>query len=170
MDPRIDAFLDDELKEDRLTDFQADLQSDDDLQSEFSRAVAVQTALRNLPTYGCPEYVKQRVMEEVRPVRRERPPLKRGLRVYAPGLATLLIIASLAIGYRSTMVAEQEPTQAEVQQALEDVRLAFALVADVGRTTGQKLRDEALIHHTVEPVRGAVRRIINEELPEHHAQ
>lgn len=145
MDTRVDEYLDGELSGAESASLLSDAASDPALRADLERAVLLRDALRSMPHHECPPEVVVRAhaaAKQRRTDRAARPALRRsGVAVAALlGAAILLIVA-----VRPTLPEpEPQPTQAEVQQALDDVQLAFALIADAGRRTGRTVREEII--------------------------
>lgn len=164
MDMRIDALLDDELDARDLAELLAEAEVDPSLRAELDRARYVREAMRSLPEHQCPPEIAARVKAVAnRPAMTDRPARTRLRRVYGPAaLAVAAAIAFLVVMVPVTPPPASEPTAEEVQQALEEVQLAFAIVADVGRVTGETVRDDVL-PRTTDPVRRVVRQFIPDE-------
>ncbi len=156
MDTRIDEYLDGELDEEAVERLLNDVERDEALRSDLEQSIALRDAFRSLPPQLCPPEIAARAKAAVRSSRTDRAPRRSIRRGVAASMAGFCAIVVLFIALDPlAKEPEPQPTHAEVQQALDDVQLAFALVADAGRKTGRAVREDVMLATTAEAVRRA---------------
>lgn len=154
MDDRLDELLDDELDEQTLAELEQQAESDPALQ----RALRLHGVLRGMPAYACPDTVADAVKTSARRSSAER---RKGTYLRgtwaAMGLAAAIALLVIVLPLDASL-NDSEYSEAEVDEALAHVRLAFAVVSDAGDIAGETVRDEVLLRRTVDPVRRTVYR------------
>lgn len=155
MDERIDRWLDGELDEEAVAALEADAAADPNIEREMRLAQAARSALASLPRPVCPPEVAAAAKAAARADRPDRAPL-RNARRRAAAFAVAVVLIATSLVLISRQPAEPQPTHAEVQKALDDIQFAFAVVADVGKRTGESVRDEVFTDATIRPIRRAV--------------
>ena len=164
MDARVEAYLDGDLPAHERTVFERTLAENPVWEAEVLLAREVREALRTLPEPDCPSFVTDAVMARVqREARASAIEQAQGwieqhiLVLWRPALAmavlVLLVVAGALIG-RPPQPAPQY-ADAEVQQALDEVRWTLALLTEVGRQTGQSVKQDVLGERVVAPVQEA---------------
>ena len=169
---RIEAYLDAELdaaSAERLESHAATCVS---CRRELEHARLVLGELRGLPLVECPPRVSEAVLAQVR----ERAAAQSGASVAPPaaGLpswwalaAAALIalaagIAALTLPFADRRVEAPERsavyTQAELEQAEQDLRFALAYFGGIARKAGMTLRDDVIADRVLEPPRRAMAR------------
>jgi anti-sigma factor RsiW len=128
------------------------------------------TVLRSLPMHTCPDPVLDAVFDHVRSQRRSvwrnrlnsLVALRGGIR-WQPALAlamVLVCIITIGILMRPTVPTEPEPTEAEIAQAVVDVKWALGYVSNVSRKTGMVVREDVIEPHVITPVQRQVNALI----------
>jgi len=167
-DDRLEAWLDGELGDTDAERFASLLSSDDWLQSETDRARLISAEFDAMADAKCPDEVTKAVMAHVRRdwlfalPRRLAEGFSRmtsaGLR---PALAVFLllvvVISSIQI-VRGPGAASSE--DAEVAQALQDVKMALAVLADASQTTGTTVGDGVIGPYVVRPMAKGMNSVI----------
>lgn len=159
-DDHLEAYLDGLLPEEDRQRFDRMLEADDWLQAELSRAELIQSELGAVPIASCPDFVTANVMAHAR--RDWWGALPRRLvqgfqRMADAGLRPALAMALLLVVVLTSTLISRPGTQsgaesAEVAQALADVKMALAVLADAGRTTGNAVGQEVIGPLVVRPM------------------
>lgn len=170
-DDRIEAFLEGDLGEaDRLR-FEALLEIDSWLQHEVDQSLSIQRELATLDRMdhvACPDIVTDRVMAHARRDWLTQLPrrLSEGFRrMTDAGLRPALAMALLLVVVISSSLVVRpggEPAgqDAEVARALADVKMALAVLADAGRTTGTAVEQEVFGPLVVRPMSKGMNTVI----------
>lgn len=167
-DERVEPFVDGDLAGTDLLAFTDRLETDKDLKEKVQAARRISASLRDLPSLTMPAGMLERVMSQANDVDRQeangRSPARR-LRLVPPARvawATLAMAATIvfAIILLPQQLAPQEsdsvePSQAEVEKALAEVKWTLALVSDIGNE-----RNEIVNGRIVAPVQKAMSFVI----------
>jgi anti-sigma factor RsiW len=146
-DELIDSYLDDELSPDVRESVEAKALVDAEFRGELAAARTARNLLRTTPLLRCPPGVTSRVLARARESRlRDRQPGRiRPQRVWQPFLAAAVLIGmvllSVVTGPRPGTNAE---SSAEVQTALDDIRMALGIVAGVTSRTADVVRTDVV--------------------------
>ena len=162
MDDRVEAYLDGALPPDEHIAFERQLRADAAWQAELRLARQVRRSLRGLPQPSCPPQVTQAVLAEAQHRRRaaqaarwdtwlERFRQQFWQPALAMGVLVLLVMTATLLG--RPPAPQHDP---EVAQALADVQWTLAYLSEVGRQTGEAVREEVLEEHVVTPVQRAI--------------
>ena len=153
MDTRIDRYLDGELDSAAADELLWDVERNPEVRRELERARMLRESFWSLPRYASPADMRRQVAMRIRQSagdRSARPSRRMQAGLTLAGACVVLLLALVLIP--TTRDSEPAPTTSEVQQALHDVKFAFALVADAGLRTGEAIRSELLEipndHHT----------------------
>ncbi len=165
LDDRIEAHLDGDLKPGEVDGFDEIAMMDEDLARELNLARSISSTLASMPDESCPEEVTRGVMAHVRrDVRRSffnrlRASLNwQGVARLKPAIAMALL---LIVVLSSVIVGRNSPVpDAEVAQALADVKMALAYLSDAGRTTGTAVKQDIIGPLVVRPVARSMNAII----------
>ena len=164
MDARVEAYLDGELPLQERVVFERTLAEDPLWEAEVLLAREVRASLRALPQPACPSFVTDAVLAQVhREARASVVEQVQGwieqhvLTLWRPALAmavlVLLVVAGALVGRPPQPVPQY--ADVEVQQALDEVRWTLALLSEVGRQTGQSVKQDVLGERVVAPVQEA---------------
>lgn len=164
MDVRIEAYLDGALSPDEQTRFEEALDASADWRTELFLAQQIRDALHALPEPVCPPHVTEAVLAQVRHearfswLERFHAWMEQQLAaLWQPALAMsvvlLLVVSASLIGRPTTPT----PTyaDAEVQQALAEVKMALGMLSEVSRQTGKVVREDVIAEHVVGNVQNA---------------
>lgn len=167
-DDRLEAWLEGDLDATDGERFEQLLASDDWLRQESGRARMISDAFAAMDNVKCPDDVTAHVMSHVRrdwvmqlPLR-----LRDGFaRMASAGLRPALAMALLLVVVISSTWITRAPVgpagqEAEVAQALEDVKMALAVLADAGRTTGNTVSHEVIGPYVVRPMAKGMNSVI----------
>ncbi len=152
IDQKLEAYLDGELAPEELYEIEHLLESDDRWHEELQLALAIRDELRALSPPPCPEPLRQAIVGRARHeflqhlVQRFEDFLLGGwLSHWKPVLATLLVLIAatfLLTRHFPTDTMPPEPlSQAEVDQALSEVKWTLGYVSKTGRLTGDSIQD-----------------------------
>ena len=170
-DDRIEAFLEGDLGEaDRLR-FEALLDIDSWLQNEVDQSLSIHRELAKMDHVEqvvCPDIVTDRVMAHARRDWLTQLPRKLSAgfqRMADAGLRPALAMALLLIVVISSSLVVRPGSQpagqdAEVARALADVKMALAVLADAGRTTGTAVEQEVFGPLVVRPMSKGMNTVI----------
>lgn len=156
MAARVEAYVDDDLPPAERARFEAALADDPAWQHEVALARRIQVGLRALPAPPCPPRVLAALPHADRPPRPAPLPRRRWptLRPALAGLALVGMVALSALPGRRP--APPPPVaEAEVEQALADVKWTLAYLSSVSRRTGEAVRRD-VEDRVVAPARAAV--------------
>ena len=164
MDARVEAYLDEALPPDERARFEEALDAGADWEAELFLAQQIREGLHALPRPVCPPEVTEAVLAQVRRearvswIERVQAWMEQQLAtLWQPALAmsvvVLLVVSASMIG-RPTPPA---PTyaDAEVQQALAEVKMALGLLSEASRQTGKVVRDDVIAERVVGNVQSA---------------
>ncbi len=165
LDDRIEAYLDGDLKPGDADRFDEIALMDEDLARELNLARSISSSLSSIPDETCPVGVTRGVMAHVRrDVRRSffnrlQATLNRqGVARLKPAIAMALL---LIVVLSSVIVGRNSPVpDAEVAQALADVKMALAYLSDAGRTTGAAVKQDIIGPLVVRPLSRSMNAII----------
>lgn len=174
MESRIDRYIDGELSAKEAEALETEAAFDAGLRLKLARARIVKDSLAGIPSYECPPDVEDAILKSVATHRAsDRGPVDRmsgdrGLghlhRRLVPALGVFLLIAGLALFVMPRIGTPSESyTNAEVQQALQEVRYALGIVGHAGATTAGSVRDEVFENNTLETLRIAVTRALGSD-------
>lgn len=166
MDARLEAYLDEALPADEHARFERGLALDADWDAELFLARQIRDGLQTLPEPVCPPQVAEAVMAQVRrEAQRNRHAWIDRLQVWLnqqvaalwqPALAMtvllLLVISAALVGRPApppTNYAGLQIEQAEVEQALAEVKRALGYVSEASRQTGRIVRDDVIAERVV---------------------
>ena len=140
MEDRIEAYLDGDLPEAERARFEA-LMALEPWQREVALAIRVRDTLRSSPQPACPPHVVRSVVWQARWARFMEYLGDFRLPALRPALvaAVLIVAAFAALWINRTPPADV--SQAEIEQALSDVKWTLGYVSKTGRLTGASLHD-----------------------------
>ena len=157
MDARVEAYLDDALPADERVRFEQGL-ADAHWDAELFLARQIRDGLRALPEPVCPPDVTAAVLAQVRREARaswlERFHAwmqQQFMVLWQPALAmtvVLMLVVSAALIGRPTPPAPAY-AEAEVEQALAEIKLALGYVSEASRQTGKVVRDDVIAERVV---------------------
>lgn len=165
MDARVEAYLDGALSVGEEARFEQGLAVDADWDAELFLARQIRDGLRALPDPVCPPHVTEAVLAQVR--REARTSWieqfhawmqQQFTALWQPALAMtvvlLLVVSASLIG----RPAPPAPTyaDAEVEQALAEVKMALGYLSEVSRQTGKVVRDDVIAERVVGNVQHAL--------------
>ncbi len=165
-DERVEAYADGLLPRRERKVFESMLRSDADLAHQVDLAKQLRQTLSGLPAPACPDAAVEPVLARARREdarERGRVPVSRfgnfrltPARVLVPATIVLAVVVPLWVidGERS----ERPHDPADVQAALEEVKLALSYVSRAGRETGSAIRHMAVDQALIGPVRRAIDR------------
>lgn len=166
---RIEGYLDGDLAGEDLLRFERELETSFALREELAQAQKTLAEIRALPRLECPDRVTERIYRAtVDAPRGEREPLRGRFSFWGwPSLgfaacaAALLVVLSLNRGPFKGPAKALAPvyTEAEIEQAEQQLRSTFAYLAGVGVRTGAFVGEEVLRAGFVRPVRETARAI-----------
>ncbi len=167
-DAKLEAWLDGDLDAVDGERFEKLLATDDWLQSESDRARMISDAFASMDDVRCPDDVTAQIMSHVRRdwVMQLPRRLKDGFgRMAAAGLRPALAMMLLLVVVISSTWINRNPAspvgqEAEVAQALQDVKMALAVLADAGRTTGTTVSNEVIGPYVVRPMAKGMNSVI----------
>ena len=156
-DDRVEAFIDGDLQSEDAERFHALLASHAMLSAEVEMARSITDAFSSQSDASCPDAVTRNVMAHVRKDWIQSIParLKDGWRKMAgAGLRPALAMALLLIVVVSSTMIKRPAIQqeADVVQALSDVKMALAYLSDAGRTTASTVRQDVIGPLVVAPM------------------
>ena len=161
LDDRIEAYLDGSLPPNELQRFKALVAGNEEVQHAIDVARLISASLRSIPDEPCPDFVSRNVMAHVRQDLR-RSAWQRvesffmGIRmtylkhVFAVAALVLIVVSSTQIGGRVGMTSAQ--SEAEVSQALDDVKWTLAYLSGVGKNTGTTVKANVIEDQMVGPM------------------
>lgn len=168
MDARLEAFLDGTLPAADREACAAALRADPAWQAELALARRIRQGLHALPVEPCPPAVTAAVLAHAR--RHAAPPWPERLAAWIDAQAAVLGRPVLAMAVlvlvvvAASLVGRPQPapqtlaaaSEAEVEQALAEVRWTLAYLSEVGRQTGRSVRRDVLEERVVAPVHEAI--------------
>jgi anti-sigma factor RsiW len=146
-DELIDSYLDNELSAHERESVEARALVDAEFRGELAAGRVARDVLRTTPLLRCPPGITSGVLAQARQSRlRDRLPGRtRPQRVWRPLLAAAVLIGvvllSVVTGPRPGTNAE---SNAEVQTALDDIRMALGIVAGVTSRTADIVRTDVV--------------------------
>jgi len=166
---RIEAHLDGELPEMEGIGLEKHLRECADCSVELELAERVRGGLRMLPLQRCPDPVVEGVYErargELRATRRQR--LHEWLDSWRAPLwrpvAAALVVVLMIGGTMTYQDREPEVSPAELARAEQQVKWTLAYLSQVGRRTGDRVRDDVLRDRVVEPIQKSINRVMEAE-------
>ncbi len=165
MDARVEAYLDDELPAGEHARFEQSLAADADWNAELFLARQIHDGLRALPEPVCPPHVAETVLAYARREARyawlERFHAwmqQQFTALWQPALAMTVVVLLVV---SASLIGRPEPpaptyADAEVEQALAEVKLALGYISEVGRQTGKVVRDDVIAERVVGRVQNAL--------------
>ena len=162
LDERVEAYVDGALARDERRLFEDALEKDPALREAVALARRVRTDLRAIEAPRCPDAVTEAVLSATSREWRSRPGVSQWLsglwlpaRAWRPALAIVAAIILVVVGLLQPWNTAPEPTysQADVQEALDEVKWTLAYLNGVGARTGQTIRQEVVADGVVRPVR-----------------
>lgn len=166
MDVRLEAYLDGDLPIEERKAFEHLLDASEAWQKELRRARRIRSGLRRLSAPPCPDRVTAVVFERtgVR-VRQQRSPKPLSTAfswraLWRPVLAAGLLLLAVALAPLVSPPPAPGPssyTQAEVEQATEEVKWTLAYLARVSERTGQTVQQDVFEERLVRPLQAALR-------------
>ena len=165
LDDRLEAYLDDALPAPEREAVEAALRRDPlaraDWQAALQRARQIRDGLHALPRPVCPTHVTRAVLEHA--ARTTAPPpwlarfhawMQRQLTaLWQPALAMALLL--LLVVSSSLMTPAPQAVSPEVARARAEVEWTLAFLSEVGRETGQAVREDVFAARVVTPVQDA---------------
>jgi len=166
---RIEAHLDGELPKGEVNGLETHLLECAGCAAELELAERVRGGLQMLPLQKCPdpvvEEVYERVRGELRATRRWR--LREWLDSWRAPLwrpvAAALVVALMIGGTVTYQNREPEVSPAELARAELQVKWTLAYLSQMGRRTGDRVRDDVLREWVVEPIQNSVNRVMEAE-------
>ena len=129
---------------------------------EVRTARLVKEGLQSISSLTCPDHIVDNVFDRISQERsitgRRAPNLL--LSFLQPGWKPAFATAAVAVVVLMLTLqtpAEPDYTQAEIDQALREVKWTLAYLGDVGKRTSSTIRDEVLVSHVVTPINESVR-------------
>lgn len=164
-DNHLEAWMDGNLTKTDKERFERLLVSDGWLQSEADRARMISSAFAGMHDARCPDDVTSAVMTHVRNdwVMQLPRRLREGFsRMASAGLRPALAMVLLLIVVLSSTQINRTPVRqdAEVAQALADVKMALAVLADAGKATGTTVSNEVIGPYVVRPMAKGMNSVI----------
>lgn len=167
-DAKLEAWLDGDLSAIDGARFEKLLASDEWLQNESDLARSISDTFASMDDVRCPDDVTAQIMTHVRRdwVMQLPRRLKDGFgRMASAGLRPALAMMLLLVVVISSTWISRNPAvptgqDAEVAQALEDVKMALAVLADAGRTTGTTVSNEVIGPYVVRPMAKGMNSVI----------
>ncbi|NQV71634.1 hypothetical protein HQ496_00825 [bacterium] len=161
LDDRIEAYLDGSLPTQDLARFKALAAGNDEVQQALDVARLISASLRSLPDEPCPDFVSRNVMSHVRHDLRKSAWQRvesffMGIRitylkpVFAVAALVLIVVSSTQIG--GQVGVESAQSEAEVSQALSDVKWTLAYLSGVGKNTGTTVKANVIEDQMVGPM------------------
>ncbi len=167
-DEHLEAWMDGQLDSVDGKRFEDVLARDEWLISEVDQARLISATFAGMEDARCPDVVTANVMRHARRdwvlqlpkrlVEGFRRMSSAGLRPALAMMLLLVVVLSSTLIYRS--IPEQPAQTAEVAQALEDVKMALAVLADAGRTTGSTVSNEVIGPYVVRPMAKGMNTVI----------
>lgn len=167
LDDRIEAYLDGALSASERQAVEAalgqDPLADADWQAELQLARQIRDGLRTLPAPACPPHVAQAVLAQA--AREAAPPwlarfhawMQRQLTaLWQPALAMTMVL--LLVVSASLIKPAPPAVSPEVARARAEVEWTLAFLSEVGRETGQAVREDVFAARVVSPVQDAFNR------------
>jgi hypothetical protein len=129
---------------------------------EIEVARMVRDGLRSIEAPPCPESVVTSVFSRISMSRRNavRKAISEKFVLLQPMWRPVLALGAVVVVVLAILVREpvsQEYSQAEIDQALREVKWTLAYLGDVGKRTGETIRDDVLAAHVVLPINETVR-------------
>ena len=165
LDDRIEAYLDGSLPPHELQRFKALAAENDDVQHAIDVARLISASLRSIPDEPCPDFVPKNVMAHVRHDLRKSAWQRvesffMGIRitylkpVFAVAALVLIVVSSTQIGGQSggQIGGQSLQSEAEVSQALDDVKWTLAFLSGVGKNTGTTVKANVIEDQMVGPM------------------
>ena len=157
MDARVEAYLDDELPAAERLLFEQGL-ADAHWDAELFVARQIRDGLCTLPEPVCPPHVAEAVLAQVRRevraswLERFHTWMQQQFMVlWQPALAmtvvVMLVVSAALVGRPAT--PEPAYADAEVEQALAEIKLALGYVSEASRQTGKVVRDDVIAERVV---------------------
>jgi anti-sigma factor RsiW len=146
-DELIDSYLDGELTPGERRGVEARALIDAEFRTELSAARTAREVLRTTPLLRCPPEVTSGVLAEARVSRiRDRQPVRsRPQHIWQPLLAAAMLIGIVLLSIVTGPRPEAHPEiNAEVQTALDDIRMALGIVAGVTARTADVVRTDVV--------------------------
>lgn len=167
-DERVEAFVDGDLTGQELLAFRERLDDDERLREQVRVAERITSTLGEAPTFTLPESMVRQAQSTGSDSGRSdvsKQTSGRGLRlIQSPRFVWTSVAAAAAIVFAVVLFPTQtqvqnfdnsEPTQAEVERALAEVKWTLALVSDIGNE-----REDIVNGHIVAPVQKAMSFVI----------
>jgi len=167
---RIEAHLDGELPDGEMNGLETHLRECASCAGELQMAERVRGSLRMLPLQSCPdpvvESVYERVRDELRTTRRQR--LREWLDswrapLWRPAFGAALVVILTIGGTVTYLDRDPEVSPAELARAELQVKWTLAYLSQMGRRTGDRVRDDVLRDRVVEPIQNSVNRVMEME-------
>jgi len=157
LDDNLEAFLDGDLSAQDAVRFRSMSSGIREVQDQMRLSELISTSLKSIPDETCPEYVAKSVMAHVRrDIRRSTwskiESFFLGIKVsqlkpvFAVAVLLLVVISSTQLGKPGIQ------TDAEISQALNDVKWTLAYLSGVGKTTGTTVRSNVIEDQVVGPM------------------
>lgn len=156
-DDRLEAFVDGSLPPDEAARFQQVAMLDDELKTDIHLSRQIHSALQATPQEVCPPHVARNIMAHVRRDIR----VTRWQRVQAfflslspAQLKPVMVAAVLLLVAITTVQVTKEAAepQAQVNQALDDVKWTLAYLSGVGKATGSTVKSSVIENQIVHPM------------------
>jgi anti-sigma factor (TIGR02949 family) len=166
---RIEAHLDGELPDGEINGLETHLRECEICAGELELAERVRGGLRMLQLQRCPDPVVEGVYEQIRgqlrATRRQR--LREWLDSWRAPLwrpvAAALVVVLMIGGTVSYQNREPEVSPAELARAEQQVKWTLAYLSQMGRRTGDRVRDDVLRERVVAPIQNSVNRVMEME-------
>ncbi len=170
-DSCVEAFVDQELSDEDRRSFEDRLAIDPILKRKTDLARQIAQSLRDLPGFEMPPSILTAVNSQIEktdtaasinttrtPLRLVRPSRKIVWASIAAAAVIVVAINILPAGLPDGGSGTDQPSQAEVDRALEEVKWTLALVSDIGNE-----RQQIVNGHIVQPVQRAMSFVLNDE-------
>jgi len=150
MDDSIERYVDRDMTNGERESLELLMAETPDLQRQVALAFEIKRSLRTMPEPECPDHVVRAIYDATS----RSGPLSM-IRLAQP-LAQAVAAACLLIALSLWMQPLDRPSDADVDQAVEDAKWALTFVSDMGRTSSQDNRTEILASGVVLPVQHAL--------------
>ncbi len=154
---RIEAFLDGTLPAEEAERFRDEGLLDEELSAEVNLSKQIQRSLRATVIEPCPPHVARNIMAHVR--QDIRSSWWSRIQAFLLGLSpsqlrpVMALALLLVIAISTLQLVKVDPApQAEVHQALDEVKWTLAYLSDVGKSTGSTVKTSVIENQIVNPM------------------
>ena len=157
LDDHLDAFVDGSLSPSEEQRFKSLSVGIDEIENQMELSGLISKSLRSIPDETCPDFVAQNVMAHVRRDIRRSTWMRIEsffLSIRLSQLKPVLAVAALVFIVISSTQVGRSPAQseAEVSQALNDVKWTLAYLSGVGKSTGTTVKASVIEEQMVQPM------------------